>query len=87
MAPPAAPIQPLLDLPAVTPARINEIVREERGITTDTALRLARFFGGDAQSCMNLQVAHDLRVAEMELGKRIAQEVTPHESVAVGDNA
>lgn len=34
----------------VTPARVNEIVRERRGITADTALRLARYFGTDAQS-------------------------------------
>ena len=39
----------------VTPARINDIVRERRGITTDTALRLARYFGTDAQSWVNLQ--------------------------------
>ena len=37
----------------VTPARINEIVREKRGISADTALRLARFFGTDAQSWLN----------------------------------
>ncbi len=41
----------------VTPARINDVVREVRGITPDTALRLARFFGGDAQSWLNLQQA------------------------------
>ena len=39
----------------VTPARVNEIVRERRGISADTALRLARFFGTDVQSWMNLQ--------------------------------
>jgi addiction module HigA family antidote len=39
----------------VTPARVNEIVRERRGISADTALRLARYFGTDAQSWMNLQ--------------------------------
>ena len=37
----------------VTAARINEIVKEERGITLDTALRLARYFGGDAQSWLD----------------------------------
>jgi addiction module HigA family antidote len=41
----------------VTPARINDIVRERRGITADTALRLARYFGTDAQSWINLQTA------------------------------
>ena len=39
----------------VTAARINDIVLERRGITADTALRLARFFGGDAESWLNLQ--------------------------------
>lgn len=48
----------------VTPARINDIARERRGITADTALRLARYFGGDAQSWLNLQTAFDLRTAE-----------------------
>lgn len=46
--------------------RINDIVRESRGITLDTALRLARFFGGDAQSWLNLQLAYDLRRAALD---------------------
>jgi addiction module HigA family antidote len=57
--------------------RINDIVRERRAVSPDTALRLARFFGGDAQSWMNLQVAYDLRVAERSAAKRIAKEVRP----------
>jgi addiction module HigA family antidote len=61
----------------VTPARINEIVRERRGITGDTALRLARYFGTDAQSWLNLQAAYDLRVAEIEAGKAIDRAVKP----------
>ena len=48
----------------VTPARINEIVRGRRGITAATALRLARFFGTDAQSWMNLQNRYELSLAE-----------------------
>ncbi len=48
----------------VTPARINEIVRGRRGITAETALRLAKFFGTDAQSWMNLQSQYELEVAE-----------------------
>ena len=62
----------------VTPARINEIVREERGVTLDTALRLARYFGGDAQSWMNLQLAYDLKMAEKTLAKTINAQVIPH---------
>ena len=61
----------------VTPARINEIARERRGITGDTALRLARYFGTDAQSWLNLQAAYDLRVAELAVGDAIAREVVP----------
>jgi addiction module HigA family antidote len=55
----------------VTPARINEIVRERRGISADTALRLARFFGTDAQSWLNLQTHYDIQGAEDEAGKSI----------------
>jgi addiction module HigA family antidote len=61
----------------VTTARINDIVRERRGITGDTALRLARYFGTDAQSWLNLQAAYELRVAEIEAGKAIERAVKP----------
>ena len=61
----------------VTPARINDIVRERRGVTADTALRLARYFGGDAQSWMNLQATFDLRTVELSAGEAITREVTP----------
>jgi len=57
--------------------RINDIVRERRAVTSDTALRLARFFGGDARSWLNLQVAYDLRLAEQSAGKKIEQQVRP----------
>jgi addiction module HigA family antidote len=50
----------------VTTARINEIVRERRGITGDTALRLEHYFGTDAQSWLNLQAAYELHLAEFE---------------------
>jgi addiction module HigA family antidote len=61
----------------VTPARINDIVRERRGITADTALRLARYFGTDARSWMNLQAAYDLRIAEIAQAKHIATIIRP----------
>lgn len=47
----------------VPPRRINEIVKGLRGITADTALRLAAFFGTDAQSWINLQTDYDLAAA------------------------
>lgn len=50
----------------VPASRINDIVLERRGITADTALRLCRFFGGNAQSWLNLQTAYDLRVAQLD---------------------
>ena len=57
--------------------RINDIVRERRGITADTAMRLARYFGGDAQSWLNLQTLYDLRVAEKASARKIDRVVTP----------
>jgi antitoxin HigA-1 len=61
----------------VTPARINEIVRERRGITGDTALRLARYFGTDAQSWLNLQSGYELRTAELAARDNIERQVKP----------
>jgi addiction module HigA family antidote len=61
----------------VTPARINDIVRGRRGITGDTALRLARYFGTDAQSWLNLQSAYDLRLAELAASATIQRQVRP----------
>ena len=63
-----------LNVPA---PRINDIVRERRGVSADTAMRLARYFGGDARSWLNLQAAHDLRVAEIENARRIEREIVP----------
>ncbi len=57
----------------VTTARINEIVRQRRGITADTALRLARYFGTDAQSWMNLQQRYDLQCAKDAIGSRLTK--------------
>jgi antitoxin HigA-1 len=59
----------------VHPRRINEIVLGKRGITAETALRLARFFGTSAQFWMGLQDDYDLDVAAEELGDRLDREV------------
>lgn len=56
----------------VTLARINEIVRHRRGITAETALRLARYFGTDAQSWMNLQDRYELAVARRRVEGALA---------------
>jgi len=58
-------------------ARMNEIVRGERGITADTALRLARYFGTSAEFWLNLQSLYDLRMAERKASARIEREVEP----------
>jgi len=55
--------------------RINDIVRERRAVTTDTALRLARYFGTTPQFWLNLQASYDLKIAERELGPKIEREV------------
>ena len=65
-----------LDL-RVPVTRIAEIVRERRGITPDTALRLARYFNTSARFWLNLQTAYDLEVAEDELAQTIDREVSP----------
>ena len=54
-----------VDVPA---RRINEIVKGQRGITADTALRLAAFFGTDAQSWMNIQSSYELAKARDAMG-------------------
>jgi len=59
----------------VPATRLHEIVKERRSITADTALRLARYFGGDAQSWMNLQTSYDLRLVDVEKGKLIEKEI------------
>jgi addiction module HigA family antidote len=59
----------------VPPRRINEIVLGKRGITADTALRLAKFFGTSAEFWLGLQSQYDLDVTAEELGKRLEQEV------------
>jgi addiction module HigA family antidote len=57
--------------------RIGGILKGQRGITGDTALRLARYFGTSAQMWMSLQAKYDLAVAEDALRKRIEREVLP----------
>lgn len=55
--------------------RINDIVRERRSITPDTALRLARYFGTTPQFWLNLQTSYDLKITEQEMGSKIEREV------------
>ncbi len=61
----------------VPPRRINEIVRGQRSITADTALRLARYFGTTERFWLNLQTRYDLEVEKDRLGDRLVREIRP----------
>ena len=58
-------------------SRLREVVDGNRGVTADTALRLERYFGSEAQGWLNLQSAYDLRIAEKAVGKSIDKQVSP----------
>jgi addiction module HigA family antidote len=62
--------------------RINDVILERRGITADTAMRLARYFDTTPQFWMNLQLEYDLRITQLDRAKRIAAEVKPRQKVA-----
>src|SRR6202142_4142034 len=66
----------------VTPARLNEIVRGRRGISADTALRLARYLGTSAEFWLGLQLEYDLRVAQQTKQKEIERAVRPMSEAA-----
>ena len=70
-----------IELP-VPVTRISKILNEERSVSPDTALRLARYFGGDAQTWLNLQAASDLKIAIAERGADIENDVRPMVTVA-----
>jgi antitoxin HigA-1 len=61
----------------VPATRIGAIVKGERSVTADTALRLARFFGTSTEFWINLQAMHDLTKARMEKGIAIDRDVRP----------
>ena len=60
--------------------RLHEITKERRGVTADTAMRLARYFGGDAQSWLNLQSSYELRNAEIQHASEIREEIKPYQA-------
>ncbi len=62
--------------------RITMILNGQRGVSADTALRLARYFGTTPQLWLNLQKTWELRRAEIEAGREIAERVTPRQSAA-----
>ena len=61
----------------VPPRRINEIVLGQRGISADTALRLARYFGTTAEFWTGLQADYELRIARRAAAAQIARDVQP----------
>ena len=61
----------------VSPRRINEIVHGRRAITAETALRLARYFGMEAEFWLNLQAHYALEIAQETLGGKLEQQVHP----------
>ena len=63
-------------------ARLNEIVRGERGVTADTALRLARYFDTSAEFWLGLQLEYDLRKARRRAGNLIARQVRTRKQAA-----
>jgi addiction module HigA family antidote len=60
-------------------SKIEDVVNERREIDAELALRLARYFGGDAETWLNLQQAYDLKVAVRAHGSRIDVEIAPRE--------
>ena len=70
-----------LDVPT---NRVTAILKGQRGVTADTALRLSRYFGTTPQLWQNLQKAFELRVAEIESGRQIEERVQPRETTQVG---
>ena len=72
-----------LDL-RVPVTRIADIVGEHRGITADTALRLARYFRNAPVFWMNLQTRYDLEVAEDELAAKVERDVQPRVRALLG---
>lgn len=59
----------------VPPGRVNQIVRGQRGISPDTALRLGRYFGLEPEFWMNLQARYDLETAKQALAAQVDREV------------
>lgn len=62
--------------------RITAILNEQRGVTADTALRLAQFFGSTPDFWMNLQSSYDVKIARAAVGKEIIETVKPRELLA-----
>jgi addiction module HigA family antidote len=71
-------VRRLAEALAVNTPRLNDIVRGRRGISADTALRIAQYLGTSAEFWMNLQSAYELRLAREASAKQIQREVKPN---------
>ncbi len=67
---------------AVAPMRISHVVRGQRPVTAELALRLGRYFGQSPRFWLNLQNRYDIDVTEQTVGQQVAQEVRPFKAVA-----
>lgn len=79
----ASALSKALDVPV---NRVTLILREQRSVTADTALRLARYFGTTPELWLNLQKTWELRRAEIESGHRIAERVKPRHTAELGQD-
>ena len=70
-------VNQLANNPGVTATRLNDIVRGRRGVTADTALRLARYLGTSAEFWLGLQLEYDLRMTRQAKQKEIERAVRP----------
>lgn len=68
-----------LDVPV---ARINDIIKAKRGISADTALRLATYFETTAEFWLTLQTRYDLKIAAATIGAKVKRAVRPHRTAA-----
>ena len=80
----ASALSKALDVPA---NRVTMILNGQRGVSADTALRLARYFGTTPQLWLNLQKTWELRKAETEAGNEISRRVKPRKPAAAREVA
>ena len=66
----------------VAPMRISHVIRRQRPVTAELALRLGRYFGQSPRYWLNLQSRYDMDVTEQNVGPRVAREVRPFKEVA-----
>lgn len=66
----------------VAPMRISHLVRGQRPVTAELALRLGRYFGQSPRFWMNLQTRYDIDVTEQDLGQQVVRQVRPFKAVA-----